>query len=268
LQRPNSLGRARAIGLVKQLPGLGSTSLMLHLSRGAVARFLRALAARRGLLVMLDDLHWADAGTLALLRHLLRQLRTDRVLLLGTYREVELDRRHPLASALQDWDRERIVTRVALSRLDRAETEALLATLLRQESVTAEFGEAMHRETEGNPFFVEEVVKALVEQGQIFREGGQWQRATLSELAIPQSVKSAIGRRLDRLGPDCSIVLHVAAVLGKTFEFADLRGCTDLGETRCWTRSTRPRRPSSCSRWRASRSRSRTTRSARCWSRS
>jgi len=196
----------------------------------AVTRFLRSLAARRGVLLLLDDLHWADTGTLALLRHLLRQLRADRVLLLGTYREIELDRRHPLAAALVEWDRERISTRVPLGRLSRADSGALLATLLRQETITAEFGDAMHRETEGNPFFVEEVVKALVEQGQIYREGGEWQRRSIEELAIPQSVKAAIGHRLDRLTEPCTAALHVAAVLGKVFEFPVLAGCAGLAE--------------------------------------
>ncbi len=217
------------LGSLPAAPALAPHEERLRLFE-AIARFLRRLSARRGLLLLLDDLHWADAGTLALLRHLARQLRADRVLLLGTYREVELDRRHPLAAALVDWDRDRIATRVPLGRLDRAETEALLATLLQQEHVTAEFGEALHRETEGNPFFTEEVVKALVEQGAIYREGGEWQRRAIGELAIPQSVKSAIGRRLDRLSEGCAGVLHVAAVIGKTFEFADLRACTDLGE--------------------------------------
>ena len=196
----------------------------------AIARFMRTLATPRGLVVLLDDLHWADAGTLALARHLVRALATQPVLLLGTYREVELDRRHPLAAALVDWDRDRVATRVALSRFGRADTEALLGTLLQQATVTPEFGEAMHRETEGNPFFIEEVVKSLVEQGQIYRVDGEWQRDSVSDLAIPQSVKSAIGRRLDRLEEGCAAVLHVAAVLGKTFAFADLAASIDGGE--------------------------------------
>jgi len=196
----------------------------------AVARLLRSLAARRGLLVFLDDVHWADTGTLALMRYLLRQLRDERVLLLATYREIELDRQHPLAAALVEWNRDRIATRVALGRLGRADSDGLLATLLGQDEVSPEFGEAMHRETEGNPFFLEEVVKALIEQGQIYREGGEWQRRDVADLAIPQSVKAAIGRRLDRLGPECVETLHLAAVLGKTFAFADLASCSTRNE--------------------------------------
>jgi len=195
-----------------------------------VARFFQRLAAENGLLLFIDDLHWADQGTLALLHYLLRQLRDDRLLLLAAYREVELDRSHPLASALVDWNRERLTTRVMLGRLSPEESGALLATLFGQTSVTPEFVMAMFRETEGNPFFIEEVVKALVEQGQIYRENGGWGRREVAELAIPQSVKEAIGRRLNRLSQADVDLLHTAAALGKTFEFAELAAVTTTSE--------------------------------------
>ena len=99
-----------------------------------VARFLQSLAAARGLLVFTDDIHWADQGTLSLLLYLLRSMQGDRVLFLAPYREIELDRAHPLAAALVEWNRERLATRVALGRLSRADTNALLATLFGQET--------------------------------------------------------------------------------------------------------------------------------------
>jgi tetratricopeptide (TPR) repeat protein len=196
----------------------------------AVLRLLRRLAADRGLVLFLDDLHWADQGTLALVHYLLRQLSKDRVLLLGAYREVELDRAHPLAAALVEWNRERLATRIALDRLSAEDTGILLATLFGQESVSAEFTGAIYRETEGNPFFLEEVVKALIEQGQIYRRGAQWFSDTAENLAIPQSVKEAIGRRLDRLSEACLDTLHVAAAIGKSFRFDALAAATGRSE--------------------------------------
>ncbi|MGH9968424.1 MAG: protein kinase domain-containing protein [Pyrinomonadaceae bacterium] len=187
----------------------------------AVVLVFANLARRQGLLFFADDLHWADRGTLWLLGHLLRQLREERVLIVSAYRETELDRAHPLAKALVDWNRERLVTRIALRRFDAAETSAQLGTLL-GEDVTADFGDAVHRETEGNPFFVEEVLKALIEQGSVRRESGRWKRCDVGQLVIPQSVKEAIGHRLDRVSPETNDVLRAAAVLGKTFTFEEL----------------------------------------------
>jgi tetratricopeptide (TPR) repeat protein len=187
----------------------------------AVAQVFARLARRQGLLFYADDLHWSDRGTLWLLGHLLRQLREERVLIVGAYRETELDRAHPLAKALVDWNRDRLVTRIALRRFDHTETAAQLGALL-GEHVSADFGDAVHRETEGNPFFVEEVLKALIEQGSVRRESGRWQRCDLAQLVIPQSMKEAIANRLDRVSQESNDVLRAAAVLGKSFTFEEL----------------------------------------------
>jgi len=180
--------------------------------------------------VFIDDVHWADQGTLSLLHYLLRRLRNDRVLVLAAYREVELDRSHPLASALVDWNRERLATRIALGRLSRADTGALLAGLFGQDGVSEEFAAALFRETEGNPFFIEEVVKSLIEQNQIYRENGRWLRKETHELAIPQSVKEAIGRRLNRLTDATVDALRTAAALGKIFPFRELAAVSRSSE--------------------------------------
>src|SRR4029079_19254110 len=124
----------------------------------AVSQVFSNIAKRQSLLFYADALHWADRGTLWLLGHLLRQLRNSRVLIVGAYRETELDRAHPLAKSLVDWNRERLITRIALKRFNSKETGAQIDALL-GEHVSGEFVTAVHRETEGNPFFVEEVLK-------------------------------------------------------------------------------------------------------------
>ena len=129
-----------------------------------------------------------------------------------------------------EWNRERLATRVQLGRLSRADTATLLAALFGMQSVSDEFVDALFRETEGNPFFVEEVVKTLIEQGQIYREGTGWARKETHELALPQSVKEAIGRRLSRLADGTVEVLRTAAALGKRFRFRELAAATAIGE--------------------------------------
>lgn len=195
----------------------------------AVAQTFSNIARRQSLLFYADDLHWADRGTLWLLGHLLRQLRNERVLIVGAYRETELDRTHPLAKSLVDWNRERLTTRIVLRRFDEAETGAQLDALL-GEHVSGEFAVAVHRETEGNPFFVEEVLKALIERGSVRRESGKWRRCDMDQMLIPQSVKEAIGNRLDRVSLDCNEVLRVCAILGKVFTFEELSAAAEQSE--------------------------------------
>ncbi len=196
----------------------------------AVAKVFSSLATPKGLMFYADDLHWADRGTLWLLGHLLRQLRDERVMVVACYRETELDRTHPLATALVEWNRERLITRITLRRFDAPDTLAQLSALL-GERVSADFGDAVHRETEGNPFFVEEVLKALIEQGSVRRESGRWKRCDVGDLVIPQSVKEAIGNRLNRVSGQSNEVLRLAAVLGKTFGFEELKStATDLSD--------------------------------------
>jgi tetratricopeptide (TPR) repeat protein len=195
----------------------------------AVAQVFSNIARRQSLLFYADDLHWADRGTLWLLSHLLRQLRNQRVLILGAYRETELDRAHPLAKSLVDWNRERLISRVVLRRFNESETSDQLGALL-GENVSGEFAVAVHRETEGNPFFVEEVLKALIERGSVRRESGRWRRCDLDQLVIPQSVKEAIGNRLDRVSENCNDVLRVCAILGKVFTFEELSAAAEQNE--------------------------------------
>ncbi|MGD2077889.1 MAG: protein kinase, partial [Chloroflexota bacterium] len=122
-----------------------------------LAIFFSSLAAEKGLVLFIDDLHWTDTGTINLIHYLVRRLRQEKLLILANYREVELDRSHPLAAALVRWNRERLATRLPLSRLTEAETADMLAAIFSQDRVESPFAAAIFRETEGNPFFVEEV---------------------------------------------------------------------------------------------------------------
>ncbi len=195
----------------------------------AVVQVFSNLARRQSLLFYADDLHWADRGTLWLMGHLLRQLRNERALIVGAYRETELDRAHPLAKSLVDWNRERLITRIVLRRFSESETGDQLSALL-GERLSGEFVVAVHRETEGNPFFVEEVLKALIESGAVRRESGAWRRCDMDQLLIPQSVKEAIGHRLDRVSQECNEMLRLGAILGKVFNYEELTATTEQNE--------------------------------------
>ena len=191
--------------------------------------FFTALSDHAPLLLVLKDAHWADSGTLFLLRHLARHTRRQRLMLVTTYHEVELDEARPLHEVLLDLNRERLATRLKLPRLDRGQTREQLAVLLAEE-ITSEFLDGIYRETEGNPFFIEEVVKALVESGRLYYEDGRWHWPSMDELGIPQSVRVAIQSRVRVLPTDSQETLRLAAILGREFDFDTLAEASDQEE--------------------------------------
>ncbi len=190
----------------------------------AVAGFLRNAAAARPLAIVLEDLHWADRGTLDLLVHLSRNLAGARLLIVGTYRDVEVDRTHPLSASLAELRRAASFGRVLLRGLTADEVQRMLGAITGQ-AMSWGFAEAVHRQTEGNPLFVQEVIRYLADEGLIQHEGGHWQRAgsTPLEMAIPEGLRDVIGKRLSRLSNECNRVLAVAAVIGRDFDLASLQ---------------------------------------------
>jgi DNA-binding SARP family transcriptional activator/tetratricopeptide (TPR) repeat protein len=163
--------------------------------------------------LVLEDLHWADKPTALLLTHLVRAIQAERVLVVGTYRETELG--EPLVSVLADLHRERAVERLRLGSLNRGDVATMISGWLGRPPPT-HFAHALHRETEGNPFFIEEVLRHLIEADAV--EGSEWARlASFTELGIPDGVREAIERRLATLSPAARRVVTMAAAIGRTF---------------------------------------------------
>jgi eukaryotic-like serine/threonine-protein kinase len=196
----------------------------------SVLTLLTMLAAQMPLLLVVDDAHWADSSSLNLLRYLARRGRGLPLLLVLTYREVELNEARGLNELLFDLQRERLATRLKLKRLTPEQTRDLLATLFAEE-ITPEFLQGIYQETEGNPFFVEEVCKVLIESGQLSRQDGRWQRPPdMADMRIPQSVRLAIETRVTKLPQSVQEVLHLASVVGRRFEFDLLYQMAELDE--------------------------------------
>jgi class 3 adenylate cyclase/tetratricopeptide (TPR) repeat protein len=193
----------------------------------AVTTFMRNAAAEQPLVLLLDDLHWADAPSLRLLQFLARELSDTSILVVGTYRDVELGRRHPLSQALADLTRQGLVERVTLRGLSEQEVARFI-------EVTASIKpppplvQAIHEETEGNPFFVSEIVNLLAAEGEL-EDPSRLDEWTLT---IPQGVREVIGRRLDRLSEECNKVLAVASVVGREFAVDVLERVADVPHER------------------------------------
>ena len=189
----------------------------------AVAAFLRSAGDVQPLMLVLDDLHAADAPSILLLRFAARELGDARVLVLGAYRDIELDRGHPLADALAELSREPATRHVPLSGLAEADVACLIQEItgvVPRESVVA----AVHCCTEGNPLFVGEVARLLAAEGRLERAGDP---AEL-RLAIPEGIRAVIGRRVARLPEPCGRVLGLAAMFGREFSLPPLEQLSGL----------------------------------------
>jgi len=231
--------------LVRLLPGLASVVVDLApaLSAGpdaqrlalfeAVASWLGAMGAEGPLLLVLDDLHWADAGSLLLLRHLVANQPVPRLLVIGTYRDTDLDRTHPLSGMLGELRRRAEVTRVSLDGLDAGEVAELVSGAAGEDLAEDAMALAMavQAETGGNPFFVGEVLRHLVESGAIVQTDGRWSAgATTEERLLPEGIREVVGRRISALPEATQAALTTASVIGVDFDLDLLGAVTGTDE--------------------------------------
>jgi predicted ATPase len=187
----------------------------------AVSDLLQRAADRQPLLLVLEDLHWADRGTLDLLLHIARDLPTTRLLIVGTYRDVEVDHTDALSITLAELRRVRELPRLLLRGLSRDEVERLLTNVAGSE-VRAALAEMVQRQTEGNPLFVQEIVRDLTEAGNAYEVGGP--------LPMPPGVQDVIARRLTGLSSSAHHLLTIAAVIGRQFRLDTLQQLANLAE--------------------------------------
>jgi class 3 adenylate cyclase/tetratricopeptide (TPR) repeat protein len=207
-----------------------------YLLYASVAGLLEDASRREPLLLILDDLHWADQPTLSLLRHVVTAGSSVRALVMGTYRDSDLSREHPLTALLADLHRDMGGERMKLSGLLSEDVLALMEAVAGQDLGDDGRGLAAEiaRETAGNPFFAGEILRHLTESGAVAtQDDGRWGlTGELSELGLPQSVREVIGRRVERLGPDARTALSAAAVIGRDFDLELLCAAVDLPEAR------------------------------------
>jgi tetratricopeptide (TPR) repeat protein len=181
-------------------------------------------------LLVLDDIHWADEPTMLLVQHLAERVADVPVLMAGLYRDSELDVGRPLSRTFEELTRRRLATRMPLRRMPEQDVARMLAAMAGQEA-PAHLIDVFYAETEGNPFFIEEVFKHLVEEGRLFDAQGRF-RADLSvaDLDVPEGVRMVVSARLRRLGAHGPRILGSAAVLGRIFSFELLQRIEEIQE--------------------------------------
>lgn len=186
----------------------------------AVMSLLRNIGRRQPVVLILDDLHWADQASLRLLEFVAGELKGVRLLLVGTYRDAEISRKHPLSRTLAELTRHGSILRMTLHGLSQEDVTRFIDTLLNGAAPPPGLVEAVYGQTEGNPLFVTEVVRLLVQEGRL-RHAGTSQETSWS-VRIPDGVREVIGRRLDRLSERCNQVLTIASVVGRQFTLSQL----------------------------------------------
>ncbi|HEU5423354.1 MAG TPA: AAA family ATPase, partial [Nitrolancea sp.] len=183
--------------------------------------FFTTLAARRPLLLVLDDLQWDDQASLDFLRHLARQLAGQRVLLLATYRSDEVTRRHPLAALLPLLVREAGAERVDVQPIQQAGRRALIRSRYALgEADQTRLERYLEEHAEGNPLYAGELLRTLEEEGVLTQQAGDWTLGNLEQVRLPALLRQVIEGRLARLDEECQRLLGVAAVVGQVVPLA------------------------------------------------
>ncbi|MEE9324565.1 MAG: protein kinase, partial [Dehalococcoidia bacterium] len=185
----------------------------------SITSFLKGASQTKPLVLVLDDLHWADESSLLLLQFLARELARSRLLVVGTYRDVEISRKHPLAEVLGELTKERLFQRILLRGLKQEDVGRFIELTSAKEP-PAGLVEAVYTQTEGNPLFVTEIVRLLVQEEELTDEARKRESWTVR---IPEGVREVIGRRLNRLSERCNQTLTIAAVIGREFELRQVQ---------------------------------------------
>jgi DNA-binding CsgD family transcriptional regulator/tetratricopeptide (TPR) repeat protein len=194
----------------------------------SITNFLKNSAQSQPLVLVLDDLHWADRSSLMLLQFLASEMGSSRLLVVGLYRDTELSRQHPLSETLSQLTREPVFRRMQLRGLSREDTGSFIEVMASIQP-TPMLTETFYTHTDGNPFFMTEMIRLLKEQGQVISEAV----SAHQEIRIPEGVREVIGQRLNRLSQRCNQTLTTASVIGREFSLDQLEPLIeDLSEDR------------------------------------
>jgi DNA-binding SARP family transcriptional activator/class 3 adenylate cyclase len=197
----------------------------------AVTELFGVIGADAPVVVLIDDLHWADRPTLQLLTHVIRTCADVPLLVMGTYRDTDLVRTHPMAETLVDLRKANLVERVVLRGLSPDEVVVMVSGGADPSAGDRTLGLALWEQTEGSPLFLREILRHLSETGAVTAgDGGGWVATKrVEQLGIPEGVKEVIGRRLTRLSEQANIALRTGSVLGRELRLDVLERVTDLG---------------------------------------
>jgi tetratricopeptide (TPR) repeat protein len=208
---------AEKIGYIPPNPPLEPEAERARLME-QISKFLLNIATEQPTLLALRDLHFADPGSLDILQTLIRHAAGSSLLVVGTYQDVALSYSNPVNQLIASLESTELLHQVHLRRLSPETVKQMLEALL-GDSVSRQFIDVIYQATEGNPLFIEEVIKSLATDGQLILREGRWNLRATSQLNVPGSIKSVLGQRLERVKKITLEVLQLAAVIGRSFTF-------------------------------------------------
>jgi predicted ATPase len=197
----------------------------------AITTFLAEVAETTPLVLFLDDLHWADATSLSLLLYLGRHIASSRILLLGAYRDVDVDRDNGLDEMLRELRRERLLDEVRVRPLGPDGTAGLIRQQFATDIMSDQFVALVHVRAAGNPFFTEELLKALAEEGGVVHGQALCGPEAVARLEVPRSIRSMVSHRVSRLAPETQELLCLGSAIGQEFELQLLVAVSGQTET-------------------------------------
>ena len=202
-----------------------------------VLRIIIEISKKKPLVLFLDDLHWADVASLHLLHYLARNIKNNPIFMIGSYRPEDLnytkDGVHPLQEIITRLGTENLYNTIELRRLTHRDTKMIVIDLLGVDNIPDDFAELIDNETEGNPFFIKEVLRTLIEDGALSIKNGKLiLNISPEEILIPTSIKELINLRVQRLDDECKDVLEYASVIGNQFDLELLKNIIDIPESK------------------------------------
>jgi len=196
----------------------------------AVTQFFISICTESPLLLLFDDMQWAEQSSLDLLEYFVRSTSNHRVLTACAYRPEDVQQNSPLHPSLMKFNRQRLLETIQVRNLGKEETVELIKQMFGEQTITPEFADLIYERAGGNPFFVEEVLRSLVEDGTVFRTEKGWDRKPIQELTVPNTVRTILKSRLSKLDPETMSVLVLASAVGLEFDFEVLREVTQIEE--------------------------------------
>ena len=223
-------GKYEGIDFARDDPGLRRSNMLENITRG-IAR----LSASDPVCIIIEDMQWADASSLAMFQYLARNTRKDSVMMIGTFRPEDLLRspegaEHPLRSFLRSLTGDNLMTSVELDRLGATEVAQLVHAAFDPGEIPLELVDRIARETDGNPMYIVELLRLLVQEGAVYNEDGSWKAREVCVTCIPERVSEVVRMRLAHLGPEQREVLDCASVAGLEFSSTIISVAMDMNK--------------------------------------